>query len=114
MLPPVPPEVARLEQDVIVGGRTVSTGWWLRSPYQATMNLGDAETIFAQYFSTVMPTLLGLMHNEAECTTCRLLASGLRAESFAPPNAGAWTGATELAVASGLKWTTSRRGRHSW
>jgi hypothetical protein len=104
----------RLEQDVLIGGRTVSTGWWLRNPNNVALDGPSAETFFAAYFATVMPDLLGLMHDESMLTTCRLRGQAFHAESNAPPNVGAWSGATEIVVASGLKWITKEARRASW
>lgn len=113
-LPPVPDDVIRLEQAVECGGLTVTTGWWLQSPTNPAMDGSHAEALIAAFFSTVMPSLLGLMHTEASCTTCRLAVKGFVAEGNAPPNAGSWTGATAMNVASGLKWTMRASGRRGW
>lgn len=112
--PPVPPEVIRLTQDWEVGGQTSSTSWWLRNSLNASLDELQANLILTSYLATALQPLLGMMHSEIQATTCRLRGVGINAVTFAPPNRGAWTGATELAVATGIKWNTLEGGRRRW
>lgn len=113
-LPPVPDNVVQFTQTWSEDGFGYTTSWWA---LDAGGTLNDDPTMreaLAAYFATCLPSLLELVHDHTEATTCRLLSRGLSVTELAPPNSGTWSGGTPHHTATGLAWKTYERGRNAW
>lgn len=113
-LPPVPTNVANLKQSFEVGGLTTSSSWWITNDSLGSADGAWASLFVNDWFTFCLPNLLGMQHSEVIPTLFRITTPGFVFDNFAPPAHGSWTGATEQAVATGLKWTTRERGRLAW
>lgn len=115
-LPPVPPDVLRLELEAEVNGAFFTTGVWLQSPDMPSAVPSYLTALIGSFELGPVAAFLSCMHNGSSFSTCRASIEGttrLRIVDAFLPNAGAWTGGQVNMAACGLYVQTLGGGRGS-
>lgn len=113
-LPPVPANVALLEQDWETGGHVMSTAWWFEVNLPEPYLYSDLAALLSEYTLYALPNLLASMCDTCSPTTCRLSVGGNTVVQHNPPAHGAFSSEEACNTAGGIIWYTGDRGRRGW